>query len=101
MESQGYEVLPVRNINPKMSDEDILKIANRDQRILVTMDKDFGELVFRRRKGQHGVLLLRLDDANSDEKLAVVKELFDKHLDKLTGNFCVYQNRSLRVRPIN
>ncbi len=45
MRSEGYDVLTVREIDPRMPDIDILSLAVAEQRILVTMDKDFGELV--------------------------------------------------------
>ncbi len=37
-------MLSIRKINPRMSDVDILKLAEKENRIVVTMDKDFGEL---------------------------------------------------------
>jgi len=98
MEDQKFDVLSIRKINPRMSDVDILKLAEKENRIVITMDKDFGELVFNQKKKHKGVLLLRLDDATSDEKLIVVREIFDKHLSKLSSHFCVYQNETLRIR---
>jgi len=98
IESQGFDVLRVRKINPKMSDTEILKIANKEKRIVITMDKDFGELVFASKKKHQGVLLLRLEDATSIEKLEVVKEIFSKHLSELAGHFSVFQNQTLRIR---
>jgi len=81
IESQGFDVLRVRKINPKMSDIEILKIANKEKQIVITMDKDFGELVFGSKKKHQGVLLLRLEDATSAEKLEIVKEIFSKHVE--------------------
>lgn len=98
VKAQGYDVMAVRDINPKMPDVDILKMAEKERRVVVTMDKDFGELVFGSGKKHSGVLLLRLDEATSEEKLAVVKEILDKHLDDISGHFCVYHNQVLRVR---
>lgn len=98
LESEGFDVIAVRNIDPKMTDVQILKIAENQNRAVITMDKDFGELVFNRKKEHKGVLLLRLTDSTSDEKLAVVREIFDGYLDELSGNFCVYQNQTLRIR---
>ena len=98
IESQGFDVLKIRTINPKMSDLEILKLARKEKRIVITMDKDFGELVFRSAKKHHGVLLLRLDDATSDEKLSVMKEIFSTYFGQLKGHFCVFQNQTLRIR---
>lgn len=45
----GYDVKSVTSINPAMSDTEVLKIANSEDRILITNDKDFGEIVFRQK----------------------------------------------------
>lgn len=76
-----------------MKDEDILAIAANEQRLVVTMDKGFGERVNRYQAANAGVLLLRLDDANSEEKVAVIAEIFSEHGEKLFGNFSVYKKR--------
>ncbi len=65
---------------------------------MITMDKDFGEMIFRSRQSHAGVLLLRLEDAPSDEKVLVVQQIFKSYLDALPGNFCVYQKGRLRIR---
>ena len=56
-----------------MSEDDILAWAVREQRLVVTMDKDFGEMVYRSGRAHAGVLLLRLDDATGDEKVRVLR----------------------------
>ena len=40
----GHDVVWVRNAAPGMSDPDVLAWAIRDERTLLTFDKDFGEL---------------------------------------------------------
>ena len=81
-----------------MRDVEILKIAMEDKRTVITMDKDFGELIFNSGKKHFGVLLLRLDDANGEEKVYVVKEIIENYEKDLKNNFCVYQNSKLRVK---
>jgi predicted nuclease of predicted toxin-antitoxin system len=98
--SAGHDVLAVRNLNAAMKDHEVLAIAARDRRVVITMDKDFGELVIRSRKDHAGILLLRLDDADSAEKLQIVRHIFEDHADILTGNYCVYQKGRLRVRRV-
>lgn len=43
--AQGYDVKAVRDLDPKMLDHDILELAVKESRLVVTMHKDFGELV--------------------------------------------------------
>ena len=45
----GHDVLSAREIDPRATDEALLALANRERRVLITEDKDFGELVFVRR----------------------------------------------------
>lgn len=75
-----------------------MDLAEREARVVVTMDKDFGELVFGSDKKHRGVLLLRLESATAAEKLAIVKSIFAEHLEKLQDHFCVYQKNTLRIR---
>ena len=81
-----------------MHDVDILALAVREQRLVLTMDKDFGELVYHSGQAHAGVLLLRLEGARSDEKVRMVEEIFTKYGNQLPGRFSVYQNGRLRVR---
>ena len=81
-----------------MADLNILALAVREKRMVVTMDKDFGELVYRSREPHAGVLLLRLEEARSAEKVAVIEEIFTNYEDQLPGNFSVYQSGRLRIR---
>lgn len=93
-----YDVKSVRDIDHKMKDSEILKIANEEKRIVITMDKDFGELIFNSGLAHYGVLLLRLDSSNGEEKVIIIKEILTNYEDRLQNNFCVYQNSRLRIK---
>lgn len=83
-----------------MSDIDILKIAASEERMIITMDKDFGELVYHSSMDHKGIILLRLEDATGSEKLEVMKMIISKYRDKIKNHFCVYQKDKFRVRKI-
>jgi predicted nuclease of predicted toxin-antitoxin system len=95
---KGYDVKTVRSINPSMTDQDILLLAGQENRIVITMDKDFGELIYLAGQSHAGVLLLRLEEASGWEKSRVVNEILTSHADELVGKFCVYQKGRLRIR---
>ena len=44
---QGFDVTIIRKLNPEMTDLDIIKLADDKDAIIITMDKDFGELVLK------------------------------------------------------
>ncbi len=94
----GYDVASVRDLDPRMKDSDILQLAVNEQRIVITMDKDFGELVYREGLSHVGILLFRMEDATGHEKAAVLHTLLAQYADKIQGHFCVYQNGRLRIR---
>jgi predicted nuclease of predicted toxin-antitoxin system len=93
----GYDIKAMRDIDPKAEDTKILSVAVSESRMVVTMDKDFGELVFKSGKAHAGVLILRLEDATGHEKIEVMKAILRDHEDKLYGKFCVFHSGRLRV----
>jgi predicted nuclease of predicted toxin-antitoxin system len=94
----GYDIKSVRNIDPRMADDEILKIAVSDDRMVMTMDKDFGELIYNSGLVHSGVLLLRLEDTKSDEKVKIVEKILSLYKEKLLNNFCVYQKAKFRIK---
>ena len=94
----GYDLKAVRDINPKMEDDKILSIAISENLMVVTMDKDFGELVYNSGLSHSGVLLLRLESAKSDEKVKAIEKILTEHSDRLPNDFCVFQHGRLRIR---
>ncbi len=98
--NDGHDVLAVRDLDPAMTDLDILRLAAQQGRIVVTMDTDFGELVFRADEPCYGVLLLRTDDAPSTEKTRVAISVVREHGDALAGSFAVFARGRLRIHPL-
>ena len=98
LQTQGHDILAVRDLDPRLPDSEILARAVREQRLVITMDKDFGELVYRSGQPHSGVLLLRLGEARSRKKVSVVRKILTQHAKQLTGCFAVYQGGRLRIR---
>lgn len=78
-------------------DETVLKIANKDNYILITNDNDFGELIFRMKKPHKGVILLRLDDNRPKNKIDVLNKLLQLYIDQLKNNFVVATENKVRI----
>jgi predicted nuclease of predicted toxin-antitoxin system len=73
----GHDVLYMAEVAPAQSDNEVLARAQHDNRLLLTEDKDFGDLVFRRGQPVPGVVLLRIDSAMQalkSERLAAFSE---------------------------
>jgi len=98
---EGYDTKAVRDIDPRMEDEEIIRVAVAENRMVVTMDKDFGELVYHSSMRHCGVMLLRLEDAPGPEKLQVFKYIIKNYSSRIKDSFCVFQNNRLRIKKIN
>jgi predicted nuclease of predicted toxin-antitoxin system len=98
LRESGHDVLAVRDVDPASADGEILRMALQENRLLITMDKDFGELVYRTGLKHTGVLLLRLEDATGEEKAGVIRDIFEQRGVALPGRFSVYQAGHLRIR---
>jgi predicted nuclease of predicted toxin-antitoxin system len=53
-----FSIISIKKLNREMSDLDILKLANEEHALIITMDKDFGELIYKQFSFHHGILLL-------------------------------------------
>ena len=89
----------VVEIEPSISDTEVLRRAYEAEAILLTIDKDFGELVYRHRSATWGVVLLRLEALDSDDKAAVLLSTLEKHEPELRGAFTVIAPQNVRIRP--
>lgn len=97
---KGYDTKVVRKIDPAMSDDNIIRLAATEKRMVLTMDKDFRELVYHSRMDHCGVLLLRLEDATVPEKLQIVQFILDTYSSKIANCFCVFQKNKFRIKQI-
>lgn len=95
----GFDVYYVIEEVRGVDDEIILQIAIEEKRILITKDKDFGELVFRLNKGHAGVILLRLEGMETKERAEMVCSLILKYKMQLPKSFTVIQKKIIRIRP--
>jgi predicted nuclease of predicted toxin-antitoxin system len=94
----GYDVLSVAESTPGMPDDRVLSRANDARSVLLTADKDFGELVFRQRRLHAGVVLLRLAGLTPAIKARIVAAGIRAHASELEAGFCVVTDRAVRIR---
>jgi predicted nuclease of predicted toxin-antitoxin system len=100
LRAAGYDVLSAAESMSQAIDELVLDKAVEEQRILITNDKDFGELVFRSGKKFFGVILLRLRDESSENRVRVTKAVLKNFSDRIKGNFLVASEKRVRIRGI-
>ncbi len=98
---EGHEVSSVAESSPGKSDAAVLNEAEQTGRILLTSDKDFGELAIRWRKIQTGVILLRLEGLSPESKAELVAEVLEHHAAEVRASFIVISPGSVRIRPLS
>ena len=98
LRSRRHSVLSVlENKNLRGMDDDFLiSLANRENRIIITLDKDFGELIFKKLKKSFGVILFRLRDERDDNIIKAFSNLLElRHNPK--GKFISVSEDRIRV----
>jgi predicted nuclease of predicted toxin-antitoxin system len=98
LRAAGHDVSYVAEMSPGIMDDVVLNESRGSDRVLITADKDFGELVFRQRKAYAGVLLVRLAGFHPDRKAEIVDACVRAHGPELHGAFSVLSPGNLRIR---
>jgi len=89
LRAAGHTVLFIAETSPGIEDAEVLEIARQEQALLLTADKDFGELVFRNREPHCGVLLIRSPEDDPDENAANTVAAVHQHGFALVDRFSV------------
>jgi predicted nuclease of predicted toxin-antitoxin system len=98
LRNDGHDVLYVAELSPSVTDEEVLQRANDLGVLLVTADKDFGELVFRQARAHPGVVLLRLAGLSNTTKAEIVAEVCRDRASELFRAFSVISPGQVRIR---
>lgn len=92
-------MLSIHDELPGITDDEVIQQAHTTQRILITNDKDFGEKVYRESLPHCGVILLRLENERSHNKIFVLERLLSTYGQQL-GNRSSWQPKNRYVlRP--
>lgn len=99
----GHDVIRIGREHPHdLPDEEILALSHREGRVVITNDRDFGELVFRHGQPHAGVILSRLGSADLPTKVARLAEVLEFHGAELhraeLHRFIVVSPDAIRVR---
>lgn len=98
LRAENFAVDSIAETNSGVPDDQVLSIANANGALLLTADKDFGELVFRLGRIHNGVVLLRLEGLAAAEKAELVSEVLVTHANEFPGSFTVISQSNVRIR---
>ena len=99
LRADGHDVLAVAEMAPSIPDDTVLAHANQRGDVLLTGDKDFGELVFRQHQVTAGVVLIRLAGLSAETKAGIVSAALREHGAELLHAFTVISPGMVRIRP--
>ncbi|MBI3704453.1 MAG: DUF5615 family PIN-like protein [Rhizobiales bacterium] len=100
LRSRGHDVVYMAEIASAMIDSAVLEQAQAEARLLLTEDKDFGELVIRRDRSVPGLVLLRIDPQMRVLKQKRLVEVIDRFGDVLFGRYTIVEPGRIRSRPL-
>jgi predicted nuclease of predicted toxin-antitoxin system len=98
LRQEGYFVYSIQESQFGIIDEQVLDIANERKAVLLTEDKDFGELVYRLKLPHCGVFLMRLIGLTSEEKAVAALTTVKYYIQEMPYNFSVLKDGKVRIR---
>jgi len=104
LRNKGFEVKYILEISPGTENGEVLEMAQQEEAILLTADKDFGELVYRGCLEEDlklkGLVLIRLSNYPLKKRTKIVSEFFEKEYQRIKGKFVVLSGKTVRIRPL-
>jgi predicted nuclease of predicted toxin-antitoxin system len=100
LRADGHDVLYALETFPGASDDEILARAFTEHRILLTEDKDFGELVYRLGRPAQGIVLLRFDVVDRALKVPRLRDLLIRGESRLPESLVILEVDKVRIRPL-
>ena len=100
LRENNFTVDYITEIKPGISDDKVIKLASQKARILITADKDFGELTYKRNKISEGIIFYRLSGMSNHEKAELVLSVIKTHNSDLKGSFTIITKDHTRVKKL-
>jgi predicted nuclease of predicted toxin-antitoxin system len=97
LRSAGHDVVAIAEVSPRENDDDVRERAVSDDRLLITEDKDFGQLVYAAARQTGGVILIRFPARVRANLADSVVEMVRQRGHRLIGNFTVLQPGRVRT----
>jgi predicted nuclease of predicted toxin-antitoxin system len=95
-----YDTKWIPEYNCEMLDDELLHWANIENRVIITNDKDFGELIFLQKKISTGIILFRVREQRAENKVNLIKHLLENFSEKILNHFIVITGEKIRIIPL-
>jgi predicted nuclease of predicted toxin-antitoxin system len=100
LRQSGHDVIYMLDVAASASDAEVMSRADSEHRLLLTEDKDFGDLVFRQARSVPGIVLLRIDPTRRARKGPRLTAAIDRFGETLFGRYTVIEDARFRSRPL-
>lgn len=98
LKQNNYDAVSVYDSLQSSSDTTVLEFAAKDQRILITCDKDFGDMIFRNKMKHAGIILVRLMNDQPANIILFIQDVLNNYTQQdLAHNFTVVTETSIRI----
>lgn len=101
LKSAGFKIEHVLDLFPGTSDIEIVKYAFDNNSIVLTEDKDFGELAIRFKMNAKGIILLRFLNMDSQEKSKIILNALENHGEEMKNSLTVISDKKIRIKKLN
>jgi predicted nuclease of predicted toxin-antitoxin system len=99
LRSKGFDISSIGTDNPSIKDNVVMGIAIKEERTILTFDRDYGELIFKHNyRPQRGVIYLRLDEYTADEPGKLIEDLINKKEFVFDNALTVLDKNGIRQR---
>jgi predicted nuclease of predicted toxin-antitoxin system len=98
LKQKNIDITLVQEISHGLSDLDVLRLANRQGRIIITFDADFGKLVFKEKRKAKGIVLLRFIPKSPQQTAKRIEQITTSGIP-LENSFLTVREDSVRVIP--
>jgi predicted nuclease of predicted toxin-antitoxin system len=100
LRNAGHDVRAIIESDASISDFKVAELAIEEQRVLITQDYGFGELVIRRGMAIPGLIILNLDSVDLDERVANILGVIEERAEALSSDLTIIAQRRARFRPL-
>lgn len=97
LKSNGIDIIWITEFSPVISDNEVMEVAMSEDRIILTHDSDYGELIFKHNYRPPGVIYFRLAQYEIDEPAIILIEMINQEHD-FRGRLTVIDSDSIRER---
>ena len=97
LRAEGCDVLAVSEVTQRSDDRELIDLAHRERRILLTEDKDFGWLVYVSHADSSGVILIRYPGNARRTMVQTIRRVSKEQGERLLEAFVVVQPGHVRI----